>query len=172
MTNLGVPGYEPQWLNAADAVVAAHATRLSSLVGLPLRQTWVMWTAQYDSFWADGPVVLDFGSRLEVAHQKLDEVSITWDSIDLARPLDWYGADELALTWRRDAPPNLAELTGRTCTGVQILVWDADPEDFAYGTVAVGVAFGSTHLVIANGLDEVELKVGTVAPEYRAHWST
>ncbi|MEU8258042.1 hypothetical protein AB0C06_27680 [Micromonospora inaquosa] len=42
-----------------------------------------MWDSERDEWFADCPVVLDFaGERLEVNHQKFDDVSITWNSAD------------------------------------------------------------------------------------------
>lgn len=62
---------------------------------------------------ADCPVVLDFdGERLEINHQKFDDLSITWNSVDVTRAPMWPTSDGFRLVWRNDVPASLADRHG------------------------------------------------------------
>ncbi|MFG3558328.1 hypothetical protein ACGGAQ_28515 [Micromonospora sp. NPDC047557] len=74
--DFGIAGYHPSWLSGVDEIANRHRQRLQSLVGRRLTATWLVWDDDRDEWFADCPVVLDFaGERLEVNHQKFDELS-------------------------------------------------------------------------------------------------
>ena len=65
-----------------DAVLAAQADRLSALVGRRLTGAWTVWIERVDEWFADMPVVLQFddGTQLEVCWQKLDDLTLSWNT--------------------------------------------------------------------------------------------
>lgn len=84
--NFGIPGYQPDWRHGISDIASRHAQRLRGLVGRRLTSTWVVWDDDDDSWFADCPMVLDFDEeRLEINHQKFDDISITWCMIDVTR---------------------------------------------------------------------------------------
>ncbi|RAO09377.1 hypothetical protein GUI43_03718 [Micromonospora noduli] len=127
-----------------------------------------MWEAEHDEWFADCPVVLDFaGERLEVNHQKFDDLSITWNSVDVTRPPVWSTSDDFRLVWRDDAPAVLAALRGQRLEAVELLEWAGG--DLADGSVAVGLRFSDGWLALYNPLDENGIAFGQLEPEYRRH---
>lgn len=163
MFDFGIATYRPRWLEGQAAVAAAHGRRLASLVGRRLTRTWAVWDPDDDTWFADGPVLFDFdGEQVEINHQKLSDLSITWNSISPADPIRW---PELCLCWRDDAPEALAALRGRTLRSVDLLEWAS--EDLAYGMVAVCFRFDEGPLTIYNALDENGLSRDEPDPAYQ-----
>ncbi|WP_158889953.1 hypothetical protein [Amycolatopsis anabasis] len=162
----GIEGYRPEWLNGLRAIEAAHRDRLGALIGRRLSHAWLVWDAEDDEWFADGPVLLDFeGERAEVAHQKFDELSITWNTMDPGEPI---ARDEFFdLRWRDDAHAELAALHGEPLRAVEFLEWSGD--DLARGMVAVSFLFTRGQVTISNGLDENQLDFGPPDPCYRCH---
>ena len=67
---LGIEGYEPAWHHDAEALAAVHRTRFVRLIGRKLRSSWLMWDMAERGWFADGPVVLDFGiTNVEITHR-------------------------------------------------------------------------------------------------------
>lgn len=156
MFDFGVEGYEPRWLRSRDAVERAHGPRLRALAGRVLTRTWTVWDLRDDEWFADCPVLFDFdGERVEVNHWKLDEVSLTWNSIDPGRPVQWPGFD---LEWRFDPLPGLAALRGQALDRAELLVWTG--KDAAEGNVDVSFVFPDARVSVFNALDENGLAFG------------
>jgi hypothetical protein len=112
MIVFGIEGYEPAWQHDAEALAAVHRTRFVRLIGRKLRSSWLMWDMAERGWFADGPVILDFGmTHVEITHRKFDECAITWDQIDLNEPIDWYEHFD----WRPD--PHAALRRARALAG-------------------------------------------------------
>lgn len=61
-----------------------------------LCQSWLVWSLEHDEWYNDWPVLLDFDNeRVEINHSK-DEMSLTWNPIDPAQPIE----PDLELEWR------------------------------------------------------------------------
>ena len=104
-----------------------------------LTRALLVWDLDEDVWFSDGLILLDFeGEQVEIVHQKFDEISITWNAVDPAQPLDWAG-EGFRLTWRRDEPDELASLQGQRLQAVELLEWTGD--DMAQAMVAVGFLF-------------------------------
>lgn len=166
--NFGIPGYRPAWLNGFADVAGRHAQRLRGLVGRRLTSIWVVWDDEDDSWFADCPVVLDFDEeRLEINHQKFDDLSITWCTVDVTRAPIWPTSDGFRLRWRDDAPALLAAPRGQRLEAVELLEYAGG--DLADSTVAVGMRFSDSWLTIYNALDQNGVYVGEISPRYRRH---
>ncbi|MEU8404990.1 hypothetical protein AB0C19_02170 [Micromonospora sp. NPDC048842] len=166
--DFGIAGYQPGWLNGVDEIADRHGDRLQSLVGRRLTYTWLVWDDDHDEWFADCPVVLDFArERLEVNHQKFDDLSITWNSIDVTQRLEWPTSDGFHLRWRDGVPTVLAARCGQRLEAVELLEWTGD--DLAAGTVTVGLRFADGWLTVYNALDENGLGFGDLPLEYRRH---
>ena len=170
MFDFGLPGYRPQWLSGVADISSSHASGLRSLVGRTLTSSWLVWDLEDDAWFADCPVVLDFdGPQVAIHHRKLDDLSITWNGVDVhAAPVSWPGTEpELQLAWRDDAVPALSALRGRQVTGVELLEWLGP--DAASGMVAVSFILGDRMITVHNALDENGLAFDLPEPAYRVH---
>jgi len=153
----GIRGYEPRWLDSLAAIEAAHGERLRSLTGRTLTRAWLVWDLDHDTWLADCPVVLDFeGHRVEINHEQFDRLSITWSTIDPARPSTW-SANEFTLAWRDDAHPGLAALHGQTLRSVELI--ENTGGDLAHGMVSPSFLLSGGRLTVHNAMDENGLTV-------------
>lgn len=146
MFDFGIDGYVPHWLTGASALTAAHGDRLGGLVGRVLTAAWWVWDLD-DEWFNNGPVLLDFdGEQVEINHQKLADLSVTWNSVDPARPVTWP-LGYFRLAWRPADFPR-----GEVLRDVELLEWTG--HDAAFGMVAVGFVFADWRVTIHNALDE------------------
>lgn len=100
-------GWRPDFLPAHEQL-QRQAARLRDFVGDRLETAWIVWDLERDTWLADLPVVLvlNDGRQLEVCWEKFDDLSITWDTIDLAvKPRAWV---DWPLEWRQEAHSALA----------------------------------------------------------------
>jgi hypothetical protein len=171
MFRFGIQNYRPQWLNGRDVIAAAHGSRLAALTGRTLRQVWLVWDLIGDEWFTDAPVLLDFdGEQLEVDHQKFDDVSITWNTLDPTQEIDNVADSCFHLAWRPGPQPQLAGLAGRTLHHVELLEWIGNGyRDMAAGSISLGFDFAPAWLTIYNALDENGLEHAGPGPEYRRH---
>ncbi|MFE6306401.1 hypothetical protein [Nocardiopsis sp. NPDC057823] len=147
MFDFGIGGYRPRWVVGA-AAVGAYGDRLRALAGRRLTRTWLVWDVEGDEWFADCPVLLDFeGEQVEVDHARLDDLSITWNTVDPAAPVRWPG---FTLCRRPDAHPAPNGLRGRELRGVDLLE--------RKGCVDVRFRFDGGDLTVLNALDENELR--------------
>ncbi len=127
----------------------------------------MVWDLDDDAWFSDGLILLDFdGEQVEIVHQKFDQISITWNTVDSAQPLDWAG-EGFRLVWRDDVLGELAALREQRLQAVELLEWTA--EDMARGTVAISFAFPDDRVTVYNALDENGLDFGPPDHRYTRH---
>jgi hypothetical protein len=164
---MGIAGWDPHWLVGLRAVRAAHGRRLAALGGRHLTGAAVVRFAEDGSWFADCPVVLDFaGERVEICHQKFDDLSITWNAVDTTAPVagrEWF---EFTPVWSPD-DALLAPYLGGAVRGVALLHHTAN--DAAHGMVAVQFVLDTGTFAIANGMDENTIETGKPDPGYIRH---
>ncbi len=119
------------------------------------------WDAEEDEWIPDAPVVLFFGSvRFEFCANKLSELFLSRDSLDVAAPLDW---GEIPLVWRRCTRSEVAAVMGQQLIAIDVceylLVPSAiqpsnDPPTTHSCLVGLDFTFENGFLSLANGLDQ------------------
>lgn len=173
MTYFDIRGHQPQWLYGRDAITAANGQRLRALAGRRLRHGWLVWDRDAGEWFADCPVLLDFdGEQVEVNHQKFNDLSITWNTIDPVGLAMWSNGDDddpdvhtFHLEWRHDAKAELVAFEGQQLQAVELLEWVG--RDLANGMIAVSFVFAGGRMTISNGLDENDLEFGAPHADYR-----
>ncbi|MFG2533346.1 hypothetical protein [Streptomyces sp. NPDC048516] len=165
MFDFGIAGYQPLWLNRRRDVVREHAHRLRGLAGRTLTGVWMVWDRQDDEWFCDCPVLFDFeGEQVEINHQKFDDLSLTWNTIDPGGQVRWPGFD---LQWRTEPLPGLHALRGLSLTRVELLEWAG--RDLARGNVDVSFVFGVGRVTVFNALDENGLSFAPPDRRQRSH---
>ena len=175
MSYFDIQGYEPEWLSGLAPITAAHGQRLQALVGNHLRHAWLLWDLEDDEWFADGPVLLDFGhEQVEINHRKFDDLSVTWNTVDPMGQPAWTLGEQnhpddhtFRLAWRHDARAETAALQGQQLQSVELLEYAGG--DVADGMVAVSFVFPDGRMTISNGLDENALEFGEPDLGYRRH---
>ena len=170
-----ISGWQADWREATEQV-ARNAEALAGLIGARVTGAWTVWIAAADEWFADMPVVLEFdsGEQLEVCWQKMDNLSISWSTIDLERtPQAWVDG----LSWRPWAHASLNALRDQVITHVartEVLLSTTDVdhprrpprEVWMTGGLWFGTAGPGLH--IFNALDENGLS-NTAEPESKTH---
>jgi hypothetical protein len=165
MLDFDLATYAPEWLRGHAAITASHGDRLRALVGKTLARTWLLWDVADDTWFADGPVLLDFdGEQVEIQHQKFDDISVSWNCLTPYGSIRWPGFD---LRWRHDAVPALTSLHGQVLQEIELLEWQGN--DAAQGMVAIGFVFPHGRVTVLNALDENGLRFAAPEPGYVPH---
>ena len=156
-----VSGWRPDF-QPADEQFRHQATGLRNLAGLRITGAWTVWNLQFDEWFADLPVVirLDDGRQLEVCWEKFNDLSITWDTIDLAvTPKAWV---EWRLEWRTTAHPALLASVGSRIQSVRATTFRFSTQNVdrprevckVWLTAGLWLATDSGDFHIFNALDE------------------
>ncbi|UWE11061.1 hypothetical protein [Actinacidiphila bryophytorum] len=165
MFDFGIAGYQPAWSDGRRDVVREHGHRLRGLAGRTLTRVWMVWDLEDDEWFCDCPVLFDFdGQQVEVNHQKLSDLSLTWNTIDPASPVRWPG---FALQWRPDPLPGLLALRGLPLTSAELLEWTG--RDVAHGNVDISFTFETGRVTVFNALDENGLTFDHPGPNQGSH---
>jgi hypothetical protein len=78
VTFSGIEGYEPRWLAGRD-VRAAHGGRLAALEGRRRDRAWLLGDLDDHTWFADGPVLLDFeGEQAELRGRGRSRFPTPW----------------------------------------------------------------------------------------------
>lgn len=125
----------------------------------------MVWDLQDDEWFTDCPVLFDFeGEQVEINHCKLDELSLTWNTIDPTCPVRWPDFD---LQWRPEPLSELRALRGLALKGAELLEWTG--KDVAQGNVDVGFAFETGRVAVFNALDENGMSFDAARPSECSH---
>lgn len=177
-----VSGWRPDFRSSAEQI-ERHSAELRMLIGRRLIEVWTVWIDD-DDWFADLPVVMRFddGTQLEVCWAKFDDLSITWNTIDVgSTPQAWV---DWVLEWRRDAHPELSSVLAGTVTDVRATrflfttVNVNDPTDERAGWLTTGLWLQTDRgdLQVFNALDENGLSSDPlerdVAHEWESVWSS
>lgn len=156
-----VSGWEPDWRPGAEQL-RSQSDRLKALRGLRITGAWVAWITDRGKWFADLPIVVQFEDehQVEVCWQKLDELSITWNTVDVTvTPTAW-------VTWRRNVHPALSAIEGDVLTDVagtehlfttrqaRPVPEEADATHSTWLTGGIWLKTGQAGLHIFNALDE------------------
>ncbi|AEV84194.1 hypothetical protein ACWT_3171 [Actinoplanes sp. SE50] len=155
----------------APEQLCRQRSRLLALRGQRLRAGAVTWDPAMDRWQPAGPVVLRFdrGDRLEIAWQGWDDLSITWNTVDLTTPPVITGRPH---EWRSSVPPALAAVEGRILTGWAVTedpyfpggtdLTGELPMDAVAGWVMQGllIRFGGSDLHVHAGADTTLVSAG------------
>lgn len=155
---LGIAGYEPDWLSDPVSFCDRHVAALGALLAGKLVSTWVLWDTTHDEHFAEAPVILQFdrGPQIEVCCWKLDEMSLTYDRIDVSDPPDW-GWEPRAFEWRRDALRPLASVLGAQLQTVGLIEIEFTAARSAWCLGGLEFGFEEASLGIYNGLDDTQV---------------
>lgn len=171
MWESGISGWQPDWQEGTEQI-SRHADALASLIGTELTGAWTARIGSQDQWFADMPVVLQFsdGRQLELCWQKFDELSVSWNTIDLNGELVWPAPEIDTLSWRPWAHDALTAMRSARVTNVARTEFLFTTSDVDYPHrpqsktwLTGGVWFGASELGlhVFNALDENGLSNST-----------
>lgn len=152
-----MPDFRP-----ADSQLERQKGRLHSLIGDEVTDAWVVWNLEHDRWFADLPIVVQLksGEQLELSWEKFDDLSITWNSIDLTiTPIAWV---TWPLEWRRQALPELDAIAGAVVKELAVsrflftteAVYPTKSRNEVWLTSGIWIGTHGAGLHVYNALDE------------------
>lgn len=149
---LGIRNYNPIFYTDKDNLIKNHFKELRSLVGEKIDAVWTVHETPSGKFWADCPVVLVVnGKQLEFCSLKDNEISITWNEINLRNKLDWYGSEEIHLEWQKNAFKSIAPYINEQINGVEVIEMKLESYDLVLH--GIGLEFNNNYLSMFNAFD-------------------
>ncbi len=157
---LGISGYRPDWVSDPEHLVRHHASALGAMLHSELAAIWVLWDTTDEERYADAPVIIQFaaGPRVEICCWRFDEVSVTYDSIDVGKPVRWDG-EPRTFEWRRDALSPFSSLIGSHLRSVDLVENELVLGDSTWCLGGLEFGFEIASLAIYNGLDDTQMAV-------------
>ena len=119
----GIESFQPTFCTSPDELISLTGEKLRLIIGQPVTRNWVLWNSQFDQWWCEWPVILATQDRqLEICVLNDDQLAVSWDSIDLSKPLfpNSDGAGD-HLFWKEDALPELANVKGQSIRELRII---------------------------------------------------
>jgi hypothetical protein len=153
-----------------------HGDGLAGLIGQLLIAGWTGWRPDTGRWFPIIPLVLVFegGAQLELSWNHRDELSVTWNTIDLAVPPHVFGKP---CEWRSSQPDPLIGVAGRTLTGfatVETPYFQGDDLDFSKGlpmhavagwtATGLWIGFGDCGLLVYSAAEDNGLSAEQIPP--------
>ena len=158
---LGIKDYEPIFYTDINDFIKNQSKALRLLVRSTIEEIWTAHEGTNGEYWGDCPVILVIGGKQLEFCSIRDEISITWDEIDVKGKLDWYGSQELNLEWRKNAIRSNRSFIGKQIEGIEIIQMKHEAYDLSgillHSVLWLnGIGFNTEdkYLSIINALDE------------------
>ncbi len=113
-----------------DSAMDRYGTMLRASLGRTIEATWVAWDEERDEFFTEEPVIIRIGGiNFEIVFHKLQELSITCDTVNLSEPPQWWTdwadsadwSESTKLRWRCNALPELKSVVGQTVQDIRLI---------------------------------------------------
>lgn len=156
---LQISGYEPEWISDPDEFCKRHEGTLSKRLGQPVLNTWTLWDTANDEHLTDAPVIIAFGSadQIEICCWKFDELSVTYNAIDVDCSVEWPGPGARHFEWRHNALEPLAAVVGSTLRSVDVIEIELVLVSSAWCLGGLEFGFDGPTLAVFNGLDDTQV---------------
>ncbi len=110
----GIDSYNPTFYSNINDVISNVGNELKTLVGQNIQEVWIVWDNISHEWFQDCPVILKIGDKyMEFCATKLDELSITFNTINLSERLNWYNIDSFDLEWKDSPLLDLQRIKGQ-----------------------------------------------------------
>jgi hypothetical protein len=118
----GIANYNPHFYSETQNIINDLGPRLTKLIGKNITDVWVVWDNKADEWFEDCPVILNIEEmQLEICTSELDKLSITFNEIDMSKKLDWYGADDLMLQWKKNELSEQILVKNKRINNIQLI---------------------------------------------------
>lgn len=171
---LGIPNYDPRFYSDTQEIVNELGKELIRFIGKSISCVWIVWNGKTNEVFKSCPVILIIeGNQLEICCYEIDQISITINKIDMSQKLDWYGADDLTLYWKRDSILEQAFVRKRIVKNIELIECEYTTQKVLNRRVplliekqncnwllnGVGFELEDGYFSVYNGLDENEISV-------------
>ena len=170
----GIENYNPHFNSSTKEIVTKVGEELKKLIGKKITETWVVWETKNNKWFKDCPVVINIeGIQVEICTSKVEELSITFNTIDMSNELNWYDIDDFKLEWREGAFSELLLGKDKKINSVEIIEYKFQSEvvfskdkpksqgdkNSAWVLNGIGFELDNGYFSVYNGLDENEISI-------------
>jgi hypothetical protein len=171
---LGIENYNPSFSSNTTDIIIELGQELKNLIGKKILDIWLVWETNEDEWFKDCPVVLNIeGMQLELCTTKIDELSITFNMIDMSKELNWYHIDDFQLEWRKEPLSDLLTVINKKIINVELIEYNFQTEiTFSKDSLnsvgqrsstwvlnGIGFELEDGYFSVFNGLDENEISM-------------
>jgi hypothetical protein len=119
----GIESFQPAFCESPSELLARNGKNLRGLLGQQVWSSWILWNRHYNNWWTEWPVILGFeGQNLELCINNDNQLSITWHTIDVTRPLFPNSSGSgVNLFWKENALADLVRVHGQRLKAIQIV---------------------------------------------------
>ena len=158
----GIHDYRPQWSKQAGELREHLRAIRADFTGRPIHAVWTLWDVENDEWFNDAPVIVDVGgSRLEICATKLDEMSVSVNTIDIAKPVFWCSDEddgEPAMRWTDRIHSCLTGVASQRIESFCIMEYriDSGLQDMLglnWVVAGIGLELEDGYFEVSNGLD-------------------
>jgi hypothetical protein len=167
----GLDNYNPSFFYSVEELIKFNGNKLRNLIGKSIREAWVIWELNSDEWHSDGVIILCFDDmNIEICTHNLNELSITWNEIDVNVALESYDFEEYGkfdFEWRKDSLEQFKLIKGRIVKEIEIFEYKftttvtfnkSSPEEIGrkdeqYILNGIGFKLDDGYFSIYNGLD-------------------
>ncbi len=170
----GIESYYPHFYTDTKEIIKELGLKLSNIKDKRIIDVLVVWDTKNENWFKDCPVVLNIeGIQLELCANKIDELSITFNTIDMSQKIDWYGIDEFKLEWRKEPFSDLLLAKGKKIKNIElieynyqtVIVYSKDnlksvgDQNSSWILNGIGFELEDGYFSVCNGLDENEISI-------------
>jgi len=141
---------ELEYIDSTQELVKQKSPILKEIIGQKLLASYVVWDIEEDEWFTDGVVVFEFEKlRLELCCNKMEEISVKFNSIDLLKKPYIYWDSNGPYEWRKNAISEVNEVIGNKLEKLRIV-------EAEFCSWPMGEHYGSPNMVctwILNGIN-------------------
>ena len=157
---------ELEYIDSTQELVKQKSPILKEIIGQKLLASYVVWDIEEDEWFTDGVVVFEFEKlRLELCCNKMEEISVKFNSIDLLKKPYIYWDSNGPYEWRKNAISEVNEVIGNKLEKLRIVEAEfcSWPSSESYGTPnmvctwilnGINFYFSNGYFAFFNALDE------------------
>jgi hypothetical protein len=178
---LGIENYNPHFYTSTKELLDNFSGALRELIGKRILEVWVVWDSKNDEWFKDCPVVLNIeGIQMEICTSKIDEIAITFNTINLSEGINWFDIDDFALEWREGAFSDLLSVKNKQIKNIEVIESKLQSEivfsidipnsqgDKSSSWVLNGIGFelDNGYFSVYNNIDENEISTKLDVSDY------
>lgn len=150
----GITNYKPTFYSSIDLFLAEQGLVLEKMIGEKITAIWTVHNTKTNEHWVDCPIVIQLNdNQFEFNALYDNSITITWNSIDLSKEINWFNSSDLTLEWRMNKGQQSKNIIGQKINDIQVL--ELIDSGFLNG---IYMRLENSYLTLFNNLDEAGIR--------------
>lgn len=162
----GIKDYRPEIYTDSFSIMKDYKERLESLKGKSIKEIWAAEEQTSGEWFPDCPVIICFDEcQIELCAYKQDEFLLSFDTISVSQPIDWYGTD-FVLAWEKNKLFGLDFAVNQQIQAIEVIeICERGNSRFCY-LYGFGFQISNGSFAVCNGFDENKIIIGGIEDPY------